>query len=146
MIPLILITGATGYITGATGYVGGELLKALLSGGRRVRCLARRPETLRTAAAAGAEVVRGDVLDPASVRVALTAVDTAYYLIHSMGAARSFEEQDRAAARVFGDAGGKPECAGSCTSAGSAEAIGTCQPIFAAATKSGRSCGPSGCR
>jgi uncharacterized protein YbjT (DUF2867 family) len=95
MRPLILITGAT-------GYVGGELLKALLSAGHRVRCLARRPEALR--AAVGADVVRGDVLDPASVRAAMSGVDTAYYLVHSMGSAGSFEEEDRTAARVFGDA------------------------------------------
>jgi len=95
MKPLILITGAT-------GYVGGELLEALLAAGQRVRCLARRPEALR--AATGADVVRGDVLDPASVRAAMSGVDTAYYLVHSMGSAGSFEEEDRTAARVFGDA------------------------------------------
>ena len=40
MKPLILITGAT-------GYVGGQLLKALLAADHRVRCLARRPAALR---------------------------------------------------------------------------------------------------
>ncbi len=95
MKPLILLTGAT-------GYVGGELLKALVAGGHRVRCLARRPEALGTAT--GTEVVRGDVLDAASVRAAMTGVDTAYYLVHSMSSPGSFEEEDRAAARVFGDA------------------------------------------
>jgi uncharacterized protein YbjT (DUF2867 family) len=97
MTPLILVTGAT-------GYVGGELLKALLAGRHRVRCLARRPEALRAAGTAGAEVVAGDVLDAASVRAAMMGVDTAYYLVHSMGSAGSYEEEDRAAARVFGDA------------------------------------------
>jgi len=97
MKPLILITGAT-------GYVGGELLRALLARGHWVRCLVRRPEVLRAAAAAGAEAARGDVLDPASVRAAMTGVDTAYYLVHSMGSPGRFEEEDRTAARVFGDA------------------------------------------
>jgi uncharacterized protein YbjT (DUF2867 family) len=97
MTPLILLTGAT-------GYVGGELLRVLLAGGRRVRCLARRPEALRSAAEAGAEVVAGDVRDAPSVRAAMAGVDTAYYLVHSMGSAGSFEEEDRTAARVFGDA------------------------------------------
>ena len=100
MSPLILLTGAT-------DYVGGELLKALLAGGHRVRCLARRPEALRTAGGAGAEVVRGDVLDAASVRAAMTGVDTAYYLVHSMGSPGSLEAEDRAAARIFGDAARK---------------------------------------
>ncbi|MBI5085679.1 MAG: SDR family oxidoreductase [Acidobacteria bacterium] len=97
MKPLILVTGAT-------GYVGGELLKALLAGGHRVRCLARRPEVLRARGTAGAEVVSGDVLDAASVRAAMAGVDAAYYLVHSMSSAGSFEEQDRVGARVFGDA------------------------------------------
>jgi uncharacterized protein YbjT (DUF2867 family) len=97
MKPLILVTGAT-------GYVGGQLLKALLAAGHRVRCLARRPEALQAAETAGAEVVTGDVLDPASLRTALTGVHTAFYLIHSMGSAGSFEEEDRRAARNFAGA------------------------------------------
>jgi uncharacterized protein YbjT (DUF2867 family) len=96
MKPLILVTGAT-------GYVGGELLKALLAAGYPVRCLARRPEALKAQHAAGAEVVAGDVLDASSVRAAMEGVDSAYYLVHSMGSADSFEERDRAAAQVFGD-------------------------------------------
>jgi uncharacterized protein YbjT (DUF2867 family) len=95
MKPLILVTGAT-------GYVGGALTKVLLAAGHRVRCLARRPEALRTAA--GAEIVQGDVLDAVSARAALAGVDTAYYLVHSMGSPGRFEEQDRTAARVFGGA------------------------------------------
>ena len=91
-------------IAGATGYVGGQLLNALLAAGHRVRCLARRPEVLRGYGPAGAQVVAGDVLDAPSVRTAMDGVQTAYYLVHSMGSAGSFEEEDRAAARIFGDA------------------------------------------
>jgi uncharacterized protein YbjT (DUF2867 family) len=92
--PLILITGAT-------GYVGGELLKALLAAGYPMRCLARRPEALRAKEFPGVEVVAGDVLDAASLRSAMAGVDTAYYLVHSMGSTESFEEQDRTAAQNF---------------------------------------------
>ena len=88
-------------ITGATGYVGGELLKAVLAAGYTVRCLARRPEVLRAKALSGVEVVAGDVLDAASVRSAMAGIDIAYYLVHSMGSAGSFEEQDRTAAKNF---------------------------------------------
>jgi uncharacterized protein YbjT (DUF2867 family) len=91
-------------IAGATGYVGGQLLRSLLAAGRPVRCLARRPEVLREQASAGAEVVGGDVLDAVSVRAAMEGIDTAFYLVHSMGSAGSFEEQDRAAASIFADA------------------------------------------
>ena len=51
MKPLILLTGAT-------GYVGGELLKALAAAGYPVRCLARRVELLRSKNLAGVEVGR----------------------------------------------------------------------------------------
>ncbi len=100
MKPLILITGAT-------GYVGGELLKALLAAGYPVRCLARRPEVLRAKGLSGVEVVAGNVLDATSVRNAMAGIDTAYYLVHSMGSAESFEEQDRRAAQNFADAAGE---------------------------------------
>ena len=95
--PLILLTGAS-------GYVGGRLLRALHDRGRRVRCLARKPEFLRPRVAAGTEIVQGDVLDRASLRRALEGVDIAYYLVHSMGTAGSFEEKDREGAANFGAA------------------------------------------
>jgi uncharacterized protein YbjT (DUF2867 family) len=55
--PLILVTGAT-------GYVGGRLLHALEARGERVRCLSRRPEYLSARVGPGTEVVHGDVLGP----------------------------------------------------------------------------------
>jgi uncharacterized protein YbjT (DUF2867 family) len=70
-------------LTGATGYVGGRLLRVLQSAGHRVRCLARRPEFLDSA---------------------FQDVHTAYYLVHSMGSAGSFEEEDRRAAANFAQA------------------------------------------
>jgi uncharacterized protein YbjT (DUF2867 family) len=91
-------------LTGASGYVGGRLLAALEASGRRVRCLARRPEHLRSRAAPTTEVVQGDVTDPGSLGQAVAGTDTAYYLIHSMAAGPAFEEADRRAARAFGDA------------------------------------------
>ncbi|MCG8608695.1 SDR family oxidoreductase [bacterium] len=91
-------------LTGATGYIGGRLLKALEENGERVRCLARRPEYLVSRTSATTEVVQGDVLDKASLTRALQGVYTAYYLIHSMGSDRDFEDLDREAARNFGEA------------------------------------------
>ena len=91
-------------LTGATGYVGGRLLHALEEHGERVRCLSRRPEYLRPRVAATTEVVRGDVLQPETIRSALVGVDTVYYLVHSMSSSRPFDEADRAAAHTFGEA------------------------------------------
>ncbi len=97
MKPLILVTGATGYI-------GGQLLNALLAEGHLVRCMVRRPLELRTETSSGVDVVAGDVLNAASVQTAMAGVDTAYYLVHSMGSTQSFEVQDRNAAKNFADA------------------------------------------
>lgn len=95
--PLILLTGAT-------GYVGGRLLHALESQGLRVRCLARRAAFLKHRTAEGTEVVKGDVFDVDSLDRALEGVHTAIYLIHSMGAAGGFEAMDRKAANNFAGA------------------------------------------
>ena len=88
-------------LTGATGYIGGRLLPRLEAAGYRVRCLARRPEFLRARAGSQTEIVAGDLLAPDSLPTALRGVDVAYYLVHSLGAAGDFEEQDRQAARNF---------------------------------------------
>ncbi|MHC5010570.1 MAG: SDR family oxidoreductase [Planctomycetota bacterium] len=92
--PLILVTGAT-------GYVGGRLLGALDEAGYRLRCMARRPENLEGLVPPRCDVVAGDVFDPESLRVALEGVHTAYYMIHSMGSPRDFEAHDREAALNF---------------------------------------------
>jgi uncharacterized protein YbjT (DUF2867 family) len=91
-------------LTGASGYVGGRLLQRLRNAGYRVRCLARRPDVVRQRAGGDVEVVAGNVLDPGSLDVALRGVDTAFYLVHSMGDSGSFEEVDRLGALNFGTA------------------------------------------
>ncbi|MCX4767482.1 SDR family oxidoreductase [Streptomyces sp. NBC_01275] len=91
-------------VTGATGYIGGRLVPELLAAGLRVRCLARSPDRLRDHPWAGeVEVVRGDVMDAASVAAALRGVEVAYYLVHALGTGKDFEETDRRAARIFGE-------------------------------------------
>jgi uncharacterized protein YbjT (DUF2867 family) len=88
-------------LTGASGYIGGRLLQRLIDAGQPVRCLTRRPGALRDRVRPPAEVVRGDVLDRASLDSALEGVHTAYYLVHSMGGAGDFEDLDRRAASNF---------------------------------------------
>ncbi|MBE1586556.1 NmrA family NAD(P)-binding protein [Nonomuraea angiospora] len=60
-------------ITGATGKQGGATARRLLAGGRKVRALVRDPAAPAAAelAAAGAQLVRGDFDDPASLPPAL---------------------------------------------------------------------------
>ncbi len=88
-------------LTGATGYIGGRLLKSLEKAGCRVRCLARRPDSLKSRVADGTQITRADCLDPDSLGPAMEGVHTAYYLVHSMGSAGKFEENDRRAACNF---------------------------------------------
>ena len=88
-------------LTGGTGYIGGRLLPLLERRGVRLRCLARHPERLRPRVVNTTELVAGDVLDPESLPSAFEGVDTAYYLIHSMGSVREFERDDRQAAANF---------------------------------------------
>jgi uncharacterized protein YbjT (DUF2867 family) len=91
-------------LTGATGYVGGRLLESLERSSHPVRCLARTPERLTGRVGEGTQVVAGDCLDPATLPPALAGVETAFYLVHSLGAEGDFAEQDRQAATNFGNA------------------------------------------
>lgn len=91
-------------VTGATGYVGGRLWRRLQSDGVPVRCLVRRPAGLLARVAETTEVFEGDVLRPDTLGPALAGVETAFYLVHSMGSRGEFEEQDRTAAVNFGAA------------------------------------------
>ena len=90
-------------LTGATGYVGGRLLKALEESQYHLRCLVRRPELLRPRVDSKTDVVKADVLDRSSLIPAMDGVKIAFYLVHSMGSAESFEENDRIAAQNFGE-------------------------------------------
>ena len=101
-------------LTGATGYIGGRLIRPLETTGRPLRLLARDPGRLRPAhppasfvprVAAETEVVQGDLFDPLSLVPALAGVDTAYYLVHSLGAATGdFPERELTSARNFAEA------------------------------------------
>lgn len=92
-------TGNKVLVTGASGFIGRLLVRRLLDDGFAVRCLLRR-----TAADVppGAESVRADMLEPATLTQALLGIDTAYYLVHAMSAGRAgFGRRDREAAENF---------------------------------------------
>ncbi len=94
-------------VTGATGYIGGRLIPLLEKAGNALRCLARKPEKLRSVVASSTEVVQADVLDPASLERAMKGVTTAYYLVHLMSSSKDFEKDDRQAAMIFAQAAKK---------------------------------------
>ena len=92
------------FLTGATGYVGGRLLSVLQRYGYRIQCVARRPENLCSRLSETTEVVRGDLLDRASLVEAMRGQDIAYYLVHSMGSSGDFAEEERRCAENFANA------------------------------------------
>ncbi len=74
-------------LTGVTGFVGGRLLPLLQDQSMFTRCLVRSPQRVRAGTAEGphVELVKGDLLDRASLVRALEGMDAAVYLVHSMG-------------------------------------------------------------
>jgi uncharacterized protein YbjT (DUF2867 family) len=84
-------------VAGATGFVGRHLVPALLERGHRVRAMTRHPESYD----GPGEPVHGDVADPGGLADAMTDVDVAVYLVHSLDD-DDFERKDAEAARGFG--------------------------------------------
>jgi uncharacterized protein YbjT (DUF2867 family) len=83
-------------VTGATGFVGRRLVPALVEAGHEVKAMTRRPEDYR----GQGTPVGGDVSDPGSLGEAVSGVDVAIYLVHSLDD-DDFERKDAAAARSF---------------------------------------------
>src|SRR5215216_681639 len=86
-------------VTGASGFVGSRLAEVLEAKGYSVVAMTRHPDSYTGAG----KPIFGDVSEPASLRSAMSGVDAAYYLVHSLER-RDFVEKDAAAARAFGTA------------------------------------------
>jgi uncharacterized protein YbjT (DUF2867 family) len=63
-------------VVGGTGMLGGQVVTALLSRGKRVRALVRPQSDATGLARTGAEIVRGDMMDPASLQRAMDGADS----------------------------------------------------------------------
>ncbi len=94
-------TAPRALVLGATGYIGGRLVPRLRAAGYRVRVLVRDASRLPAFSwGDDVEVVEGSADDRRAVREAVRDVDVLYYLIHSMGQGKGFEEADLRAAQV----------------------------------------------
>ena len=65
-------------VTGATGKVGNAVARALVARGHSVRALVRDPERARAVLPDAAEIVRGDVTEPASIAPAVSGCDLVF--------------------------------------------------------------------
>jgi dihydroflavonol-4-reductase len=67
-------------VTGATGHIGNVLVRKLLEQGEKVRALIWRGEDTTPLEGLAVEQVAGDVLDPASLEIAMQGVETVFHL------------------------------------------------------------------
>ena len=92
-------------IAGATGYIGRRLTHRLLAlDSYDVRLLVRNRAKVQVAVADRTEVLEGSTFDPDFLKESLDSVDTAFYLVHSMGAKEDYQDLDRRSAENFRDA------------------------------------------
>lgn len=92
-------------ITGATGFLGGALTRRLLAEGAQVRALARPSPKADQIAAAGAQVVRGDLGDPVAINLAVEDAEILYHvaaMVEAPGDLADFLDANRGGTeRVF---------------------------------------------
>lgn len=74
-------------VIGATGFVGRHLAKSFQADGIATRCLARSPD--KAADLEGCEIVKGDLLDLASLRAACEGVHAVYNTAHTLSRQQS---------------------------------------------------------
>ena len=92
-------------VTGATGYIGRRLTQRLLdSADIDVRLLVRNKNKVQAAIVDRVDIREGSTFDVASLTSALAGVDTAFYLIHSMGTTDDYRNLDRDSAENFREA------------------------------------------
>jgi uncharacterized protein YbjT (DUF2867 family) len=92
-------------VTGASGYVGGRLIQELLLKGFAIRIMVR--DTRKVSGQpwfSQVEVAQANAENPNELDQALSGVDTAYYLIHSINTGSNFDETEARIAENFAQA------------------------------------------
>ena len=83
------------FVTGGSGFIGGRLIERLVEEGRAVRALSRSEESAARVAELGAEPVRGDLGDRASIAAGAAGCDVAFHLAAHLGEWGPWEEFER---------------------------------------------------
>jgi nucleoside-diphosphate-sugar epimerase len=94
------------FVTGATGFIGSAVVKELISAGHQVIGLCRSDDKAPALAAAGAEVYRGSIADPDSLKDGAARSDGVIHLAFNHDFSRFVQncEEDRAVIRELGSA------------------------------------------
>jgi uncharacterized protein YbjT (DUF2867 family) len=91
-------------VMGALGYIGTNLVSRLMREGMTVRAVADTIGPLMARDWTGVDVLEADVLVPGTLPAALEGIDTAYYLVRSIGAGKDFGKLNQHAAENFAKA------------------------------------------
>jgi nucleoside-diphosphate-sugar epimerase len=100
------------FVTGGSGFIGGRLIERLVRDGRQVRALARSDAAAERVAALGAEPVRGDIGDRASLTGAAAGCEGAFHLAAYLGEWGPWEHFER------GNVAGTRNALAACAEAG----------------------------
>ena len=87
-----ITASGTVLVTGASGFLGRRLVEVLREQGFAVRALVRKTSRVEGLQLAGAEIVYGDVTDPASLGPAFAGAD---YVVHAAAGTSGSEDQMR---------------------------------------------------
>jgi nucleoside-diphosphate-sugar epimerase len=100
------------FVTGGSGFIGGRLIRRLAGDGWSVRALARSDSSAEAVEAAGAEAVRGDLEDVASMRAGAEGCEVVFHAAAFVGSWGSMDEFER------GNVGGTRNALEAATGAG----------------------------
>ncbi|WP_282035684.1 SDR family oxidoreductase [Saccharicrinis aurantiacus] len=93
-------------LTGATGYIGKRILPVLVNQGHQVVCCVRDMKRFTPIASLKSkiEIIEVDLLNPHSLNNIPSDIYCAFYLVHSMSAAKNYAELEIESARNFTNA------------------------------------------
>jgi nucleoside-diphosphate-sugar epimerase len=85
----------TAFVTGGSGFIGGKLVERLVGEGTIVRALARSEDSARRVEGLGAEAVRGDLGDRASLAAGAAGAEVSFHLAAHLGEWGAWEDFER---------------------------------------------------
>lgn len=88
-------------ITGSTGYVGSRLIHALGNSDHHLLCTARNPSYIQEKLPKNATAIKADFSQPIRLESLFKECDVAFFLMHSLGEHKGFEEKEASIAKNF---------------------------------------------